>query len=603
MRVFLMRRAHSTRPCLSWAAAALALLPAVGAVGAPAGVDARSPADVYERSRGSLKEVMVHVARDLKVRADTWPVRATTPAGGPGATLVLVVDPTTSLLPELAEMAAALPDVVSEGPRGLQVGVLGASAEWTAPGPASAASGALTVLRMAPLDGPKNLLDAVREAAERLPSPAPCPRAILLVSREGGDGEDDVETTRDLLRERGVAFYSVCREAGFERPWDLDFEPVEVPDLGLTQRWNPLPRRHAKGELFYGCEVAFGLVPCHWELRAAPFAQAEFTWGGTKRFPVPSGFGYYALATLSWSSGGRCFVYNFRAPGARGKSQDPHVELYDLGFLNLFAPDLRPRSDVLKDLEKDPRAKMILKIWELLSDEEAAVILDKPSLEKGSSGLSPRPLMPVRSVLDIEPILETEEHLQTSKEVANEHLKRIEKALDMWKTEVRKDVPPPREPLGRRIEADFDLLGFQLLKMRFHWGEVMAAYSRITPDDVDGRHRTIVLPFPIAMGAVPPKERITLGDPLRETMLKEAMATGRHVTDKYRGTPWALVVEKGGFFSASPHTDDIRPYAPPPREPPSGESEKPPPKPPPPPPPPPKGERPSSAGDGPTTGK
>jgi hypothetical protein len=578
----------------------------------PGQVDARNPADVYERSLSTMTEVLVRVAKDLKVRADAWPGRpGADPGAGPGATLVIVVDPTSSLEREMEEMAAALPTVIAEGPRGLRIGVLGAAAEWTAPTDSTAAAGALVVLRAAPFEGPKNLLDAVREAAEKLPTPATNPRAILLVSREGGDGEDDVEATRDVLLDRGVAFYSACREAGFERPWEFDFKPVEVPDLGLTQRFNPLPRRHPKGEIFYGCDVPFGLVPCQWETKDLPFAQAEFQWtpGASSRFPVPSGFGYYGLATLSWSTGGRCFVFDFRGRGGAGRGAGGRVELYDLGRLNLFAPDLRPRAEVLRDLERDRRAATILKIWDHLSDEEGPVVLDRPSLERGGSGFESRPMMPVRSQMAIDRVIETEQELQKANELAADRLKRVEKALGWWKEEAERDAAPAKDALARRTQADFDLLGFQLLKVRFHWGEVRAALARITPDAVDGHHRTRFAPFPLTQGVMTPPGGLAFGDPVREATFAQAAASGRHLADKYRGMPWALVVERGMFFSVTTRTEEIRPPTPPPREEREamGESRPapkvPPREPPPPPKPPPKGERPSSAGDGSTTPK
>ena len=85
----------------------------------------------------------------------------------------------------------------------------------------------------------------------------------------------------------------------FERPWTYDFLAREVPDLGLTQRFHPMPRTKRKGELFLGGDVAFGLVPYRFELPEFPVAQAEFPWAGRGRFPVPSGFGFWSLTTIT----------------------------------------------------------------------------------------------------------------------------------------------------------------------------------------------------------------------------------------------------------------------------------------------------------------
>ncbi len=571
---------------------------------APAGMPAaRGAVDVYERNKASLEAVLVHVAKDLKVRA-----AATTGKGGGGAggVLLLVVDPTTSMQAELLELRQALVAAVAEGPAGMRVGVLGAGAEYQPPGSLEDARGALTALHALPLDGPKNLLEGVREAVTDLRTPATEPRAVLLVTREGGDGEDDVEATRSLLLERGVAFYSVAPEAAFERPWDYDFKVREVPDLGLTQRFTPVSRRRTKGELYYGGDVAFGLVPYRWELADFPFAQTEFDWAGPGRFPCPSGFGYWGLATLSSSTGGRCFVFNFRAPGARSKADDHHVELYDLGFLNLFAPDLRPRVEVLKALEGSRKALAIVRIWDLLADETAPLVLDRATLERSGGGLAVRPMGPVRSGTDFETTYRERREVAKAREIAVERRRRAEQALSLWLEEARREVTPStgdrRDPLLERAEADFDLLGLQLSKVRFHWGEAIAALDGIVPAVFDGRRRVSLVPEPLARGVVAVRRDVRIEDGARAAAYMDVMASGRRLVTKYHGTPWALFVEKGIVFTLKVRIDEPPPPSTEPRPVPPPVPAKPappPPKPKAPPPP----IRPGSAGGGPTTNK
>lgn len=564
---------------------------------------ARGAVDVYERNKPSLESILVHVAQDLKVRAASWPAKV---GGGPGAVLVLVVDPTTSLASEMLELRQALGVAAAEGPAGLRVGVLGAGAEYQPPGSLEDARGALTALHALPLDGPKNLLEGVREAVSDLRAPPTEPRAILLVTREGGDGEDDVEATRALLVERGVAFYSAAPEAGFERPWEYDFKAREVPDLGITQRFIPVSRRKTRGELYYGGEVAFGLVPYRFEPLEFPFAQTEFDWGGPGRFPCPSGFGYWALATLSSSTGGRCFVFNFRVPGARSKADDRHLELYDLGFLNLFAPDLRPRAEVLKALEGSRKALAVVKVWDLIADETAPLVLDRATLERAGGGLAVRPMGPVRSGSDFETAYRDRRELAQAREIALDRRRRAEQALAVWLEEMRREVTPStagrEDPLLERVEADFDLLGWQLLKVRFHWGEVIAALDGVVPAVFDGERRVHLLPVPLARGVTAVRRDVRIEDGARAAAYMDVMATGRRLVNKYHGTPWALLVEKGIVFSMTTRIEEPRPPTPRPAMP------SPPVKPMPPPPPakpkpPPPPVRPGSAGGGPTTNK
>lgn len=596
-------------------AGALALLGAPAPLGAPraeAGPAtapvARGPMDVYERGRASVRDILLLVAGDLKLRAEAWGKPFA--AGAPRAVMVLVVDPTTSMVPELARIREAIPDVLAAGPPGMTVGVVGAATESSLPGGAEDAKNTLTLLMMIPLDGRKNLLEAVREGAGAFGSSVTEPRAVVLVTREGGDGEDDVEATRSALEARGAAFYAIAPEAAFERPWDYDFEQREVADLGLTQRMHPVPKRRKRGELFYGADVAFPLVPYKWELEEFPFAQTEFDWPGTHgRFPPPSGFGYWCLATLSWSTGGRCFVHNFRAPGARSREEDRTLTLYDMGFLNLFAPDLRPREKVLASLQGMRRAHAIVRIWEHLADDVAPVVRDHGTLEKpGGGALTPRPMLPIRTNTPFATTYRLAADVARARETAVDRKARVEQALDWWVDEAKRETTGEvsrTDPLRQRVEADFDLLGSQLLKVRFHWGEVIGALDAIDRNVFDGAKTVVLRPEPLAAGLVVLRPTFRLPDVVRASAFVDAMASVRRIAQKYHNTPWAVAVERGVLFTVSPVVIEPRPEPrtdprpEPPKKPEKPAKPEPPAKPPPPPPP----ERPGSGVGGPTTNK
>ena len=560
------QRASSRR---SVALAALSIALTVGSLARTAPSNAadgppsvpRGAVDVYERTKPSLKACLLHVAGDLRDRAAAWPGRA--PAGdGPGGVLYLVVDATSSLRPVLLELRDALPEVVANGPLGMKIGVLGAACEDVPPTALPGARDALTALATVPLDGLKNLLEAVRSATGSLHVPATEPRAVVLVTREGGDGEDDVEGTRELLKERGVAFYSIAPEAAFERPWEYDFTDHPVPDLGLSQRWTPLAKRRIKGEQFFGCDVAFGLVPYEWELRDGPLAQTEFYFGGGGKFPCPSGFAYWALATLSFTSGGRAFVYDFARGGGSARAQASGAPLYDYGFLNLFAPDLRPRQDVLRALSENKKAVAIVRIWEFLADEEAPVVLDHGTLERSGASLVSRAMRPVRSGTDFEVRYETMKEVVRAKERATERKKRVEQALSWWTDEAKRETTPSEtspDPLARRAEADFDLLGFQLQKVRFHWGEIIAALDTVDAAVFDGSHRVRLEPVPLAMGVRTLQPNLRLLGLDRAAAYVDATVMGRRLGAKDHGTPWELIVEKGIFVTIKAVVIDVRP--------------------------------------------
>jgi hypothetical protein len=577
---------------------ALVLAVALRAAAADVGAESRSAADVFER-KPTLRDALVFVASDLAARHARD--RATAPA-----VLLLVVDPTASMRAEVVAIAAALDDVWKAGPDGLRVGVHGAGAESVAPTRMQATvASALQGFARLPADGPKNLHDAVRRAARSLEKEAG-PRAVVLVTRDGGDAEDDVEETREALFESGVVFYAVAPEAAFERAWEYDFEANVLPDAGLTERFVPEPTRKTRDTFYVGGDVAFGLVPYAWEFS---LAQTTFRWERPPDWPVPSGFGYWNLATLCFSTGGRYFVFDYeaaaRAAAAR-KAPDVRKTLYDYARLRLLAPDLRPREKVLKDLDRDPRAGAILRIWQLLADDANPILQDLPTLEARGTSLVARPARPVRSAWTPPYWIEDEDQVKKVLEVANARVAALERALSIWASANAKDRTVPAgapETLAERVEADFQLLGVQLRKAYFGWEEYRATLREIRPLDLSYR-RVRIEPVVLATGARRPERPVRLPDEHRAARLADLFAAQERVAAKYPGTPWSLVLEKGYVVSFRKDVRVIEPEGDPDRRDPRGGKPAPSSKDPPPPPPapPPPGARPGSGGSGPVTG-
>ena len=95
-------------------------------------------------------------------------------------------------------------------------------------------------------------------------------------------------------------------------------------------------------------------------------------------------------------------MYDFARGGGTAAAEAHGAPLYDHGFLNLYAPDLRPRQDLLRALGDDRKALAIVRIWEFLADEEAPVVRDHGTLERVGQSLVARPMRPVRSDTDFE---------------------------------------------------------------------------------------------------------------------------------------------------------------------------------------------------------
>jgi len=526
-----------------FAAGALIALCALGVAGGARPVDAessseaRTAAEVFER-RERLADCLEYVARDLKTRTEA--------AGGTvPPQLLLVVDPTAAMKDEIGALQAALDGAWSAGFHGMRIGVYGmGSGEYTAPTRISReVEGALAGLAFLPMNGPKSVHEQVRRALALFAKESPAVRAVLVVTEESSEGEDDVEATRTALFDCSAAFYCVAAEAGFERPWVQEFEPRDHPELGLTERFHPEPRKRPPGELFYGSEVALGLVPYRWEF---DLAQADFVWVRPPRYPVPSGFGYWSLATLCHATGGRYFVYDFAAPALSESRGQKRQALYDFSRLALLSPDLRPRVKVLKDLAKDHRAQTIVRIWEHLANDAMPIVQTLGNLERRGGTLLLRPSRPVRSTAPAPGWYADLDEVKKGERWFRERLAAVDEAIGWWESANgrEREERPGEDPLRERIEADFQLLGVQLRKVAFHLHEALAALGEIAPLDVTYR-RVRIVPRPLHAGVGPPAKKIDLGDEKRNTRLAECLLAQQRLAERYADTPWALILAKG----------------------------------------------------------
>ena len=577
------------------------LLSSGGPARAAPATEARTPSETFER-KPTIAACLKYVVSDLAARAKA------SPQDGP-AQLLLVIDPTRSLVEEIKTVRDALESVWDQGPRGLEIGVyaLGLN-QYTAPSRTPrVAAGALSSLAFAPMDMPRSLLAGVRAAADTFADTDNQPKAMLLVTEDRGEAEDDVEATREAIFDCGAAFYCIAGEAAFERAWVQTYEARNLPNANLTERFNPHPRRVKAGALYYGSEVAFGLVPYQWEFQ---LAQTLFRWVRPPNYPVPSGFGYWSLATLCHTSGGRYFIFDFAAAALDPKGNKRRTTLFDFSRLGLLAPDLRPRKQVLKALSGNKWAATIVKIWEHLANEAVPVIQETPTLER-RGGLVSRPARAVRSKQV--PLAwrwyQDLEEIESAVAQARKRVSALDKALKWWAAANGRERPPREgvDPLAERVEANFQLLGCQLRKVRFHWGEIHAALKSIRPLDVTYR-RVRLRHVPLAKGVRAPRMGVSLEDPRRKARFAELMLSLDRMAKRYAKTPWALMLSKGFVVTYRKDVHVIPRETPGKRDKPKpkpgkgGEGDKKPaPKPTPPPAPPP-GPRPGSGSGGPVTG-
>lgn len=552
--------------------------------------EARTPAEIYER-RASVADALLYVVKDLRVRH--------TNRGGAPPVLLLVVDAPAQMRDELGVLRDALQEAFREGTPGLRIGVLGIGAELTAPSaiPADARS-ALAELAFLPVPGPKNHFQAIRDAARAIRGEETEVKAIVLVSPDGGAMEEDVEKTRDDLLAADVAFYAVAPEAAFERAWEQDYTPRDLPALRATERYLPSCTRSRDPTFFHGSEVAYALLPYRWEM---DLAQMSFIWVRPPSYPVPSGFGYWGLATLAHTTGGRYFIHDFTQP-ARGRTPNDRearrrTTLYDYSRLNLMAPDLRPRRKVLREIARDDRAQALLRIWEHLADEAAPLVGELPTLER-QGGISERPAREVRSRSRPPGWMNDMGEVRKAIEFAAGRRRRAEEALRIWSAANARARTPSDEPdpLAARIEADFQLMGVHLRKVHFHWGEALAALREIRPVHVTYR-RVRIRKNIIARGFQKRPGADDRGSDERNAEFAALWLDMTGVAQRYPQTPWSLVLDKGYVFTFALDVQVIEEPVPTPR----GKPELPSPTPPRPAPPP-AGPKPGSTTGGPTTG-
>jgi len=591
------------------AALALALLPLIGpsaavpTAHAEVSNEARTPAEIYER-KNSIHECLEYVAGDLKARWEADTDQAP-------AVLLLAVDPSTSMRNELVQLRSGLDVAWRAGPKGMKIGVYGiAVEEYAEPSrlPTDSDS-ALSALSFLPLDGPKNIHAEIRAAAKLLRKVEGGPKALLLVTEEGGEGEDDVEATRNAVLDSEAAFYCIAGEAAFERCWILDYQPRSgFEAAGLTERYNPLPRRKTKNAIYLGGDTAFGLVPYRWEMN---LAQTEFRWVSPPNYPVPSGFGYWPLATLAYSSGGRYFVFDFAEAALNKRQQRRRKSLYEYSRLAMVAPDLRPRSKVLKSLNKDWRAHAIVRIWQHLANEATPIVQTLGTLERRGSSLQTRPTRALRSQTNPRAWYTDLDEVREAKELCKSRIEKLHEALKWWSTANgrEREEKPGEDPLKERLEADFQFLGVQLKKVHFHWHEALAALETITELDVTYREVQI-RPGPISVGVSMPRRKVDLETDERNARFAEVMLAQQRMARKFPSTPWSVCLQKGVLLTFSKNVKIVEQVPErgtrPERKPRGGDGKKPKPKPKPkprtPPPPPPPGPRPGSGTGGPTTG-
>jgi hypothetical protein len=514
-----------------------ALLPTAQAAGDAGDVPAPRPAhEVIVRGRGTLERALIS---------------ACGPAWEQGARyrgVTLIVDPAQSLANAEESLVEALVALESRSPRALRwsLATLGRAPEVRRSSPSElgpALTGALE-----PRELIVDTITSLRDTA------AACPDDSLLVyvATESFEDERDVEGLVLALHARGQTLSVVGPEAGFLRAWNDGFFP---PYRG---------RRNADGtSTLYDTRVGRSPLaeeadatepPWHGPETAVPLAPARFgdhfdgrlfthrdevdpeTGEPVRRtysHAYPSGWGPWSLMRLAAVTGGRYVTWSTRPSGEAVR--------YDGSRLDLHAPDLRARVDVLAAAAKRPLRAALVRVWGETTDATSAVFGSTPPVR--SDLKSPiRMGEPTSRLRPPRLLYEREDHARFLDQcpklirLLDGAIRRIDAAIAR--------ASRPRDDAARRDLADARLLRHVLLCERFAWGEALSRGRRLMPRPWRDDGMVPKIDWVTWVRSVGGRERIDEVQLVDEKRAAALLADRRFLLETYAGTPWGEMVRR-----------------------------------------------------------
>jgi hypothetical protein len=223
---------------------------------------------------------------------------------------------------------------------------------------------------------------------------------------------------------------------------------------------------------------------------------------------------------------------------------------YDYGLMRLFEPDLRSRGEILAELPRRPLVTTIYRIWERLAQPSVGVIRRRPPI----SLTGPSRVSEETDTIPNRPI-----HLSFSgpgetvwvADTLRQRLREVEAALATLAAAIGEDrrtrtrgVPGVRH----RWLAQADLMRLQLLRVRFHLGEILASLLDIREEELHNesihlRRRTLY------RGSMPERGASLPAEPRQLVFLHEAVGETERMEETYEGTPWGYAARCGELFT------------------------------------------------------
>jgi hypothetical protein len=449
---------------------------------------------------------------------------------GDATNVAVVVDATPYVRAQIVEIGIALQELGRPGR--WRLAVLGGRI-----GPATQASGALTPqlrLALAETRRHKNTSAALRKTL----GPIRDAEAVVFLADWHFEDDDRPESLVKLLKGRKLRFSVIGSEAAFTRGWLDGYtwfgEEDQIDRIGKN------PWRAEKGKIpWHGGETAYPHLPHRfggmgWEtefarppsvspvdaklpedLRERLFEMQQAQ-RGLRRHPLPSAFGPYALSRICDQTGGRYVLWSWNRGGRAQVT-------YDYSRCELFAPDLRSRATIRKQVAKLPLARALNRAWHMVTDRKADSVRMTPSL--GEDCATPQAMRPVKRVVQLSTSwLDRGAHTQFLQR-AESNLKILDRARKVLAKPIR-NAQGNDDPVARRYLADAQLFEFILHKQRFELADALAVAKTVRDD----AWKNDQLPG------------------LRRKALQGAshtiLARRKKLLDRYRGTPFGEQIRR-----------------------------------------------------------
>ncbi len=221
----------------------------------------------------------------------------------------------------------------------------------------------------------QNVYADIRAVAAAL-AQAPGARELALVSLDNGDAEDNLEATVAALKKTRTTFKAIASEAYL------------ADSYWASRTYTKAPRKCT----LTGGDSAFIDLPWGWIFQIA-----------TANEIAPSGFAVYGLSRLAGATNGRVHLYSPPVSQAHrcavygtclfcSGDHSPSSEIYWAGRIAQYAPSVRSRPKVLRDLVGDPYLRASLRAWR--SAQKAGLLRSNPSVKPAGNALKlerPRP--------------------------------------------------------------------------------------------------------------------------------------------------------------------------------------------------------------------